>query len=140
MTLYEALKVLKQKYPRDKITEIEQLRDQRGTYGFILKNIRLSTYAIFCAKNSMNGAEVSVHEKLFLKAKEKDWPIIMCIDERFYKFLWGDIEREGHPNERYGQPMVNFHIKHGKNLDKPKEPEHPKIDMLKRELELEFVR
>lgn len=135
MTIYAALKVFKEKYPRLKLTEIETLQDKRGKYAFIVKNLRDSTYCVFSCKNSMNGGEVSVHEKIVAKAKEKNWPVILCIDERFYKFLPEDIEREGHSNERYGESMVNFHIKTGKNLT---EPQHPKINLLKQELELEF--
>lgn len=141
MTLYDALKRFKEKYPKERLTEIETLQDKRGKYAFVVRSGRdLSKHCILSTKNSMNGGEVSVHEKLFLKAKEKNWPLILCIDDRFYKFLPGDIEREGHPNERYGETMVNFHIRIGRNLEKPEESKHEKIDLLKRELELEFVR
>jgi hypothetical protein len=139
MTIYSALKAFKEKYPRERIMEIEHLKDKRGVFGFVVKNTRQSTYAVFCFKSSMNGGEVSVHEEIFKRAKEKAWPIILSVDGTlYYKFLPGDIEKKNWPNERYGVTMINFPITAGHSLQRPEE-EHPIINKMKSELDLQFV-
>lgn len=137
MRIYAALKEFKEKYAKDKMVEVEHIKDRHGTYAFRIRAQRWSREAFFCSKGSMNGAEVSVHEHLYLLAKEKNLPIIMSIDGRHYKFLWGDIEKNHHTNERYGVRMVNFPITAGESMQK-KEPGHPMLEKLKSELQLEF--
>lgn len=141
MNLYETLNAFKARYPKERLREIETLQDKKGKYAYVVQSGRdLSKFCILSCKNSMNGAEVSVHDKLLSKAREKTWPVILCIDNSFYRFLPADIDREGHPNERYGEKMVNFHVRIGVNLEKQGEPKHAKIDILKEQLGAEYVR
>lgn len=139
MTIYQALQAFKERFPKDKIIEVEHLKDKVGTYAFRVRAVRWSREAYFCFKASMNGAQVSVHEHLFELAKEKNLPIVMAVEERYYKFLWGDIEKNHTVNERYGTKMLNFPITAGQSMQK-EEPKHPVLEKLKSELQLEFQR
>ena len=128
--LEEALVVYENLFDEEKFVI---LKDRYGRIGYEGKEI------ILVGKKEPYGDIVSVHKKIWDKAKKEKKDIVMYIKTSgyFYRFRPENI-KDSVVNERVnkktgkGIKMVNFDVRYGKNLMKIKaEREHVKLVVLK---------
>ena len=106
--------------------EMTIMRDGKGwVYAIHGKNAKGVEF-IFCAKASMSGQTVSVHEILWREALRRNLMIIMSIKNVYHYFEPKKIADGKHWfNIRNGIGMVNFSMKLGTEVPLPKPPEPP---------------
>lgn len=102
----KAVKIISKTYPFPK----ETLKDQHGRWG-----LRYGSFLLL-AKDYVYGNIISCHREAIGLAIKNKIPIIIFIDNRFYKFNPEDILKNSEINHKGQAEMYNFNIKLGQRV------------------------